>query len=274
MLLRDRRPLLKWAGGKRGVLTQLLALTPSHYEHYFEPFVGGGALFFALQPSAATLGDTNEELINCYVQVRDDPDAVVAALRSMPNGKDNYYRVRAWLPRDPRKRAARMIYVCALSFNGIYRVNLDGKFNVPYGNKTRLVPCDEDHIRNVSRILKQAKVVCRDFAATVAEARSGDFVYLDPPYTVAHQNNGFIKYNQKLFSWADQARLASVASDLAHRGCWVVVSHADHPSVRELFSDLECYSLQRASVIAASTRHRGHVSECVFSNVKVVGHSC
>lgn len=186
-------PLLKWPGGKRGILSAILPLVPSHFNRYFEPFVGGGALFFALQPPRSSLSDKNAELIFAYSQVRDRPEAVIRELRKLKNTKGDYYCVRATVPRNPAARAARLIYLITLAFNGIYRVNLKGEFNVPYGFKTYLDPCDEGRIREASEILASATLRHGDFEQEVASADQSDFVYLDPPYTVAHGNNGFLK---------------------------------------------------------------------------------
>src|SRR5260370_293549 len=156
-------PLLKWAGGKRNLLNIILPLTPTCFNRYFEPFVGGGALFFALQPKKAYLSDKNAELIHAYSQVRNRPAAVIRELRKLRNTERNYYNVRSSVPRSDAARAARLIYLVTLAFNGIYRVNLKGEFNVPYGYKTHVDPCDEDRISKASDLLKRAVVRDQDF---------------------------------------------------------------------------------------------------------------
>ena len=142
-------PLIKWPGGKRALLKDLLLLLPNSANKYFEPFLGGAALFFALQPRKSVLSDTNEELINLYVHVRDCPDALIHVIRSYKNTETAYYQIRDQTPRSPLRRAARLLYLTTLSFNGIHRVNLQGKFNVPYGHKTHLPTCDEQKILTV-----------------------------------------------------------------------------------------------------------------------------
>jgi DNA adenine methylase len=258
------RPLLKWPGGKRAILGAIRPLVPSAFHRYFEPFVGGGALFFALGPAQAVLADKNPELIECYTQVRDMPDQVIRELGALRNTADEYYRIRAWRPTTAPARAARLIYLATLSFNGIYRVNLRGEFNVPYGRKAHLDPCDRDAIYAASSSLANAELRRGDFEETVADASKGDFAYLDPPYTIAHTRNGFLKYNAAIFSWADQTRLAAVSHGLAARGCRVVVSNADHPAIRDLYRDFSLQTVGRASRIAASGDHRRHVTECLF----------
>jgi DNA adenine methylase len=257
-------PLIKWAGGKRRLLSEILGVAPPRYSGYFEPFLGGGALFFSLLPAVATLGDTNSELIQMYTQVRDHQDKVLQSLRKMRNSSEDYYRIRSMRPRADHCKAARMIYLCTLAFNGIHRQNLKGEFNVPYGYKTHVNPCDESALKKVSDCLKGKTLLEGDFEQTVSTARKGDFVYFDPPYTVAHGNNGFIKYNAKIFSWADQERLAKVALRLKDAGCGVVVSNADHPSIRKLYPDFQVLVIERHSVMAASGEFRRLVRECIF----------
>jgi DNA adenine methylase len=257
-------PLLKWPGGKRNLLDAILPLIPSCFNRYFEPFFGGGALFFALQPKKAYLSDKNAELMHAYSQVRNRPEAVIRELRKLRNTEVDYYEIRSRTPKRDAARAARLIYLVTLAFNGIYRVNLSGEFNVPYGYKGHLNPCDPERIREASGLLKRATVRSQDFEQALKRARKGDLVYLDPPYTVAHGNNGFIKYNAKIFSWEDQVRLARIARNLADKGCTVIVSNADHRSIRRLYPDFVSTTLERDSVIAASSDFRSRITECVF----------
>jgi DNA adenine methylase len=257
-------PLVKWAGGKRRLLAEILALIPSRFSAYFEPFFGGGAVFFSLRPECAILSDTNSELMQMYIQVRDYPEKVLKCLSRMPNSEADYYRIRSTKPRTDAGRAARLIYLCTLSFNGIYRQNLKGEFNVPYGYKTHVDPCDETLIRSTSERLQGRRILDGDFQLGVRDAKKGDLVYFDPPYTVAHGNNGFIKYNSKIFSWADQKRLASEALRLKKAGCTVIVSNADHWSIRELYPTFVRHVVERNSVMAASSEFRGPVRECLF----------
>jgi DNA adenine methylase len=259
-----RQPLLKWPGGKRRLVDSILPFIPTSFNRYFEPFLGGAALFFALRPTTAHLSDKNTELIQTYMDIRDRPDEVISALRRLKNSEKDYYNIRSSKPTTDPARAARMIYLITLSFNGIYRVNLRGNFNVPYGHKTHVVPCDEERLRSASTLLKNATLHDTDFEKAVSSATSGDLVYLDPPYTVAHSNNGFVKYNAKIFSWEDQIRLAKVAKRLVGSGCTVLVSNADHLSIRNLYADFEIATLERNSVIAASSSFRSKITECLF----------
>lgn len=258
------RPLIKWPGGKRALLNDLLPYFPERPSRYFEPFLGGAAVFFSLRPKFATLSDTNGELVNMYVQVRDQPDDLIDLLSSYRNNQTAYYAVRESRPRSPLKRAARILYLTRLSFNSIHRVNLSGEFNVPYGHKRHLTTCDQDHLLSVSKALESVELIERDFQIGTRSAKDGAVVYFDPPYTVAHENNGFVKYNERIFSWEDQLRLAKHARALADRGCHVVVSNADHVSVRALYKDFRMVRVNRFSSVAASSEHRRTISELIF----------
>jgi len=258
------KPFLKWPGGKRLIAPQVLRHAPSTYGRYFEPFVGGAALFFHLRPAAATLSDRNVELMNCYEQVRDNVERVIAQLSRLRNTEYEYYRVRGVRCRTPITRAAQFIYLVNLAFNGIYRVNFDGRFNVPYGDRPHLRPATANSLRSASKSLQGVDLLACDFETAVADAKEGDFVYLDPPYTVAHSNNGFIRYNDHLFSWPDQERLAGLAANLAQRGCYVVISNAAHGHIRSLYSGFEVAEIHRSSAIAADPKHRTRVVEFVL----------
>lgn len=257
-------PLLKWPGGKRTLVSSIGPLLPQAFGRYFEPFLGGAALFFATQPRQAVLSDNNPELINCYVQVRDAPERVIEYLSEMPNTSETYYRIRASLPTNVAERAARLIFLTTLSFNGIYRTNLRGEFNVPYGRKTHLNPCVPSHIRNVSNVLRTAELICGDFETSVGRATAGDAIYFDPPYTVTHSKNGFVKYNEQIFTWQDQVRLAKAAHRLVDKGCAVIVSNADHPSVADLYRRFRRQIVRRYSVMAAASRFRREITEAIF----------
>jgi DNA adenine methylase len=237
---------------------------PERFDRYYEPFVGGGAVFFAVAPDRAVLSDASSDLITCYAQIRDTPEELINRLGKLENSEHEYYRVRATNPLDPIDSAVRLLYLMRLSFNGIYRVNLHGQFNVPYGRKTHLLPCEPEKIRAASAALQGAELRHADFQSALKDANSGDLVYLDPPYTVAHNNNAFVKYNDRIFSWSDQLRLADVAHELVERGCKVVVTNADHESVRDLYSDFRAVGIKRASVMAADRRYRRPVTECLF----------
>lgn len=261
-------PFLKWAGGKRWLAPHLAELAPKSYKRFMEPFLGSGAAFFALQPASAILSDLNEDLINCYVTIRDDWQAVYELLErhDEQHNEQHYYRVRNMRPRSAPQRAARFIYLNRTCWNGLYRVNLDGQFNVPIGTKEAVV-LDSDDFEATAHALQAAKVTCCDFEQALDCASSDDFVFVDPPYTVRHNYNGFIKYNEKLFSWDDQRRLHDAAARAAARGAKVLITNANHPSVRELYSDFpRLSSLSRKSILAADSEHRSTVSELLIQS--------
>jgi DNA adenine methylase len=257
-------PLFKWIGGKRGLVKHLLPLLPERFGTYFEPFAGGAALFFALAAKQACLGDLNPDLIECYEQVRDDPEGVIKALRRLGNSEVEYYRIRKRRPRNPWTRAARLIYLATLSFNGVHRVNLKGEFNVPYGQRPEANPCKPERVRQVSKALASAKLICSDFEQTVANAQPGDLVYFDPPYASPFSGETFLKYTNTVFKWSDQTRLSIVAAKLLTNGCTVVLTNADHPEIAALYPRFEGHSLRRHSVVSANGNGRGQVTECIY----------
>jgi DNA adenine methylase len=259
-------PLFRWPGGKRWLVPQLTKLLPEHIGTYFEPFFGAGALFFATKPDRSVLSDTNSDLMEAYQAIKDDHAMVAACLSPLARDKDSYYEVRASRPTSASERAARLIYLTTLAFNGIYRVNRRGEFNVPYGGREYPSLGQDGWLEPYASALAASEIVACDFESAVATASSGDFVYLDPPYTVAHSNNGFLRYNERIFSWRDQERLASVAAELDRRGCIVMVSNAAHASIRPLYASFRVLTVSRRSLIAADPDHRQGTDELVITN--------
>jgi DNA adenine methylase len=259
-------PFLKWPGGKRWFVTRYAQLLPSEYGTYIEPFLGSGAVFFHLQPQKALLGDTNEELIATYRAIRSDPAGVRRHLRDHHryHNAEYYYAVRCASMRTGITRAARFVYLNRTCFNGIYRVNLAGTFNVPIGTKTAVL-LDSDDFGAVARILRRASLRPWDFERLIDRAVAGDLVFADPPYTVRHNNNGFVKYNETLFSWADQERLAKALTRAAGRGVKVVATNADHDEVAALYhSPAYCLDhVERYSAISSDSTSRRAYRELV-----------
>lgn len=234
------KPILKWAGGKTQLLAQLLPHVPERYGTYIEPFVGGGALFFALQPVRAILSDSNPELVNLYRQVAANVEAVINRLKHYRNTRDDYYEVRSqeWQRLEPFEAAARMIYLNRTCFNGLYRVNRKGEFNVPYGRYPNPCICDEGNLRAASAVLKRAEILCGDFAEILSShAQPGDFVFLDPPYVPVGKWGDFKRYTKEQFYEADHRRLAETTAKLRQCGVWSVLTNSNHPLVRELYAD-------------------------------------
>ncbi|HEX2051058.1 MAG TPA: Dam family site-specific DNA-(adenine-N6)-methyltransferase [Actinomycetota bacterium] len=263
-------PFLKWAGGKRRLLDQLLPHFPDlkGSATYFEPFLGGAAVFFGLAPRRAVLSDVNPALIETFIAVRDNVDGVISHLRRLRHTRQEFYRVRASRPRTPESRAARFIYLNKTCFNGLYRENLAGDFNVPFGrHSARLVVCDAAQLRAASCALANALLQHGDFEQQLDGAMPGDIVYIDPPYIVSHTENGFVEYNARIFSWEDQKRLAAVATDLVKRGCHVLVSNADHASVRRLYARSSLFTpfrVSRWSTMAGASHRRFPTTELLL----------
>jgi DNA adenine methylase len=258
------QPFLKWPGGKRWLWKTLQALVPTNFNTYFEPFLGGGAIFFSLSPNAAVLSDINPELINAHAQIRDNVEAVIARLKRLSIDRESYRRIRAASFESHLSRAVRFIYLSKTAFNGMYRVNRQGDFNVPFAGQLNRKLFDSRVLRVASQRLKGCSLLAQDFSESLKAAKRGDLVYCDPPYTVLHNNNGFLRYNERLFSWSDQGRLAELARAAVGRGAFVLVSNAGTEHVRLLYQGFHTIPTQRASCVSASTTSRGQVSEFLF----------
>ncbi len=263
------KPFLRWAGGKRWMLRHLENWLPSQgFGSYHEPFLGGGAVFFDLSPSSgAYLSDLNGALIETYVQVRDDVETVIELLEAYQNTAECYYATREQDPAHASARAARFIFLNQTSFNGIYRVNLKGEYNVPYGNRTKDF-LDAENLRLVSKSLAGHSLEQADFDVVRGRVRSGDFVFIDPPYTVSHNDNGFVRYNQKLFSLEDQRRLSELVAYLNEVGAHYVLTNAAHETIAKLFDPgSRRIKLERVSRVGGKKAARGRFHEYVFTNV-------
>lgn len=259
-------PFLKWAGGKRWLADKHEALLDIEFDRYIEPFLGSGAVFFKLSPQKGILADSNTQLIETYQAIQHDWKKVQQLLlkHHRLHSKDYYYVVRQELPASIHARAARFIYLNRTCWNGLYRVNLKGKFNVPIGTKTNVI-LDSDDFENIASLLSGVELLNNDFEITLARATQGDFVFVDPPYTVKHNNNGFIKYNESLFTWDDQIRLKLAVQSSVSRGAKVIVTNANHQCISDLYGDIgEKIILDRASVIAGSSDKRGRFEEMVI----------
>jgi DNA adenine methylase len=261
-------PFLKWPGGKRWLTSRHLDLFPKTYGRYIEPFLGGAAVFFALTPEEAYLSDANGELINTYNRIKNNWAQIEKRLATYHKSHDSdfYYKVRKRNPKQGIARAARFLYLNRTCFNGIYRVNQDGVFNVPIGSKDE-VSFEKGYLEAVAKVLKDARIRKSDFATAIGKAQKGDFVFVDPPYTVMHNNNGFVKYNAQLFSWKDQARLATAIKAAGKRGALIMLSNADHESVKALYKGFGTHqTLERSSVLAGDPGCRRAATELLITN--------
>jgi DNA adenine methylase len=257
-------PFLRWPGGKRWIAKLIADVVQARLRNvYFEPFLGGAAVFFFLRPGKAVLSDLNLELINTYKIVRAQPREVVEALRRLQVSSASYYHVRSHLPSNSLRRAARFLYLNRTAFSGMYRVNKKGDFNVPYGggDRTPELLLHTTLIKDASAALRKAKLKNCDFEDAIDSARGGDVVYCDPTYTVTHDQNGFIRYNECNFSWADQERLAKAARRARRRGAAVIVSNAHHKEIKKIYSNAKFQVLTRQSTLSADPDKRRAVHE-------------
>lgn len=236
------RPLLKWAGGKTQLLPDLLASVPTRFNRYIEPFFGGGALFFALEPEESIIADINPELINLYRTVGSDVERVIEELHQHKNTQESFYEVRSldWRELDAAAAAARTIYLNRTCFNGLYRVNKSGGFNVPFANYKNPKIVDEANLRRAAVVLSKARIIEGDYLTVLqSEAKQGDFVFLDPPYLPISVNSDFKRYTKEQFHEDDHRRLAIEVKRLSQLGCHVVLTNSNHPLVHELYSEYD-----------------------------------
>lgn len=261
------RPLLKWVGGKTQLLQQMQPFLPKTFRRYFEPFVGGAALFFDLRARRpdmpAFLSDVNAELVNCYVAVRDDVEAVIRALRRHRYESAYYYEIRAQNPAAlaSAERAARTIFLNKTGYNGLYRVNRSGQFNVPFGRFTNPVFCDVDNLHACARALRDVSIEHADFSSVLEVAQKGDFVYFDPPYVPLSSTSDFTAYIPSGFGAAEQEELAEVFRALAKRGVHVLLSNSDTPIVRKLYAGFKIERVYASRSVNSVATGRGKLAE-------------
>lgn len=260
------KPFLRWAGGKRWLARRVANLAPRDYGTYFEPFLGGGAVFFELTPERAIISDLNRDLILAYRWVRRNPNALIASLTSSIYGPDEHLSAKKDRPVDGAERAVRLLYLNRTSWNGLYRVNSKGEFNVPFGGRRPFEEQDALVIRLASAALQKACIHSGDFVKGTSLVNRNDLVFLDPPYTVTHGRNGFILYNERIFSWRDQLRLARRTRELSDRGAFVIMTNANHPSIAKLYRGFKVTRLKRHSILAADPANRSEVSELLITN--------
>ncbi len=263
------KPFLRWAGGKSWFIRYInQILNGCEFVNYHEPFLGGGAVFLSIDiPSRAYLSDLNEELIITYKVIKEKPNDLIYILRQFTNSMECYYRIREEEYHDDIHKAAKFVFLNQTSFNGLYRVNLQGKYNVPYGFRSKNF-LDEESIHKASQKLQCASLRYCDFMAVQNNIQKRDLVFLDPPYTVAHNKNGFIKYNQKLFSIEDQMRLSQLIDHIKSIGAFYVLTNAAHETIAQIFrKDDRLLELNRASLLGGKNAKRGSTTEFVFTNI-------
>ena len=270
------QPFTKWTGGKRQLLGELRSYMPETYGRYFEPFVGGGALFFDLAPEQAVINDFNEELINAYRQIKNNPAELINLLikHKENNSKDYYLELRS-ADRDGRisrmtgvERAARILYMLRVDFNGLYRVNSKNQFNVPYGRYKNPKIVDVDLLYQISEYLNEndVEILQTDFAEAVKDAQTGDFVYFDPPYIPLNETSSFTSYTHEGFSYEEQVRLRDTFKELTERGVYAMLSNSSNPLVEELYKDFNIYFVEAQRTNGAKSSSRGKISEIIVTN--------
>ncbi|MBW5217422.1 DNA adenine methylase [Streptococcus pneumoniae] len=270
------QPFTKWTGGKRQLLPVIRELIPKTYNRYFEPFVGGGALFFDLAPKDAVINDFNAELINCYQQIKDNPQELIEILKVHQeyNSKEYYLDLRS-ADRDERidmmsevQRAARILYMLRVNFNGLYRVNSKNQFNVPYGRYKNPKIVDEELIYAISVYINnnQLEIKVGDFEKAIVDVRTGDFVYFDPPYIPLSETSAFTSYTHEGFSFADQVRLRDAFKRLSDTGAYVMLSNSSSALVEELYKDFNIHYVEATRTNGAKSSSRGKISEIIVTN--------
>ncbi|MFC3928563.1 DNA adenine methylase [Streptococcus caprae] len=270
------QPFTKWTGGKRQLLPVIKSLMPDDYNNYFEPFIGGGAVFFDLIPKKATINDFNSELINCYHQIKDNPEKLIELLteHQKNNSKEYYLELRS-ADRDDRindmtntERAARIMYMLRVDFNGLYRVNSKNQFNVPYGRYKNPKIVDSELILSISSYLNNNDICILngDFEEAIKNVQAGDFVYFDPPYIPLSETSAFTSYTHEGFSYEEQVRLRNVFKRLDKKGAYVMLSNSSSPLVEELYEGFNIHKVNAIRTNGARASSRGKISEIIVTN--------
>ncbi|MBD2561451.1 MULTISPECIES: DNA adenine methylase [Nostoc] len=263
------RPFLKWAGGKSRLIQQYIPYFPKSYKNYYEPFLGGGAVFFYLQPTAAILTDINAELINTYCCVRDHIEELISILKEHKNrhDKDYYYSVRNNSGGTDIEKAARLIYLNKTCFNGLYRVNSQGKFNVPLGRYENPNICSEVLLRTASEALSTSEIKQTHFVDVLNYATSSDdFIYFDPPYYPVSETSYFTAYSSDRFAEEQQVQLKDIFEKLAERGVKVMLSNSDCEFIRNLYSSFNIHTISASRAINSNAKKRGKITEVLVTS--------
>lgn len=265
-------PIVKWVGGKRQLMFELIKNMPKSYNRYFEPFIGGGALFFELQPEQAYISDLNEELINLYSVVRDNVDELIKDLSKHEVSKEYFLEIRnidrteQYTELSDVERASRFIYLNRTCFNGMYRVNSQGQFNVPFGHYKNPRIIDENNLLNCSELLKKTEIKCADFSEILTKVKKGDLVYFDPPYVPLNDTSSFTSYTKDGFDINMQFKLRDVCDELDNKGVKFMLSNSDTKLVNELYVNYEIKKVFASRQINANADGRGKITEVLVRN--------
>lgn len=266
-------PFLKWAGGKRQLISQIDPFLPNDFDLYIEPFVGGGALFFYLLPEKAVLIDNNPVLINVYRVIKEDVEELIESLRNHKNEEDYFYKIRS-LDRDPKsfsqlsniKKASRTIYMNKCCYNGLYRVNSKGQFNVPFGRYKNPNFCDEKNLKAVNMFLQNAKIIQDSFERCLDFTDENTFIYLDPPYFPLSKTASFTSYTKENFTKEDQIQLKKIVDKLTERGCKVMLSNSHNEFILNLYEDYSIKEVRAKRAINCNALKRGAIKEALIMN--------
>ena len=252
------KPFLKWAGGKTQLLSELHKYVPNNFNKYIEPFIGGGAMFFSLNPHESIIADANEELVITYRQVKIAVEKVIEHLKTFEHNETFYYNLRSLDPNELEHsyRAARLIYLNKTCFNGLYRVNKKGQFNVPYGKGNNSF-LNVEALRNASEFLSQTTIITGDYLDVLRRfATAGDFIFLDPPYYPVSKHSDFKRYTKEFFYHEDQVRLKQEFDRLVNIGCKVVLTNSDHEVILNLYSDYKIDIIETRRMISSNSKTR------------------
>ena len=272
------KPFLKWVGGKGQLLTQLEGLFPKKYNSYFEPFIGGGAVFFSINPKKAHINDINKTLVQTYIHIKDDVENLIKSLKKLEKDfltkdiearKDFYYSTREKynsLSHEDFKKSLYFLFFNKTAFNGVYRENSKGGFNVPIGSYKNPKIVDEENLRAVSKILSNTKITSGSFVDAVKNAKAGDFVYFDPPYHPLSETSSFTSYSKDSFSKDDQVKLRDLFVELDKRGVYVMLSNSSAPFIQEIYSGYKQIPVYANRMINSKSDKRGKISEVVIVN--------
>lgn len=265
-------PPVKWAGGKRQLLPVIRQNIPEKFNRYFEPFVGGGAVFFGVQPQDAYISDLNGDLIDMYTTIRDQPQQLLADLQKHHNTRQYFLSIRAadldpaYQAWSPAQKASRLIYLNKTCYNGLYRVNSRGHFNVPFGDNPNARIVDIENILSCSAALQRTEIRCADFAEIGDLVGAGDFVYLDPPYVALTQTASFTAYTKDKFDLAKQQQLRALCERLDQIGAKFLQSNSDTPLIHDLYSAYTIQTVVASRAINANATKRGKITEVLIKN--------
>lgn len=272
------KPFVKWVGGKRQLINQfkdLELLPPKDFDFennkYFEPFIGGGAVFFEILPKNSIISDMNIELIKTYQTIKDNVEKLINSLKKHENNKEYFLEIRrkSINDLDDLSIASRFIYLNKTAFNGMFRVNSRGEYNVPYGKYSNPLVCDENNLRNVSSVLQKVEIYHRDYSEVKNFAQKGDFIYFDPPYYPLNKTSSFTSYTKDGFLESTQVELRNIFEELSGKGCYVLLSNSDTDFIRNIYKDIKNVNIHKVfagRAINSDSSKRGKITELVISN--------